>query len=292
MKPYTVGRFVALLCASVLISSCSSSGNAPGESTLERIQRDKVVRVGFANEAPYAYLDTASGKLTGEAPEVLRMVLAQLGVTEVEGVLTEFGSLIPGLKAGRFDIIAAGMYITPARCEQVLFTNPTYSVGEAFAVKKGNPLDLHSYEDVRENEDARLGVVAGAVEQGYAKDLGIPRDRVVVFPDAPGALEGLRTDRIDAYAGTALTVQDLLAKSGGDELERAEPFEDPVIEGEVKRGYGAFALRKDDIELGAAINERLEKFLGTEEHRATVAPFNFTAQELPGEKTAEELCGS
>ncbi len=280
-----------MIAFAVALSACSSGGNAPGETTLERIQREGTVRVGFANEAPYAYLDTASGELTGEAPEVLRHVLAQLGVTKVEGVLTEFGSLIPGLKAGRFDIIAAGMYITPKRCEQALFTNPTYSVGEAFAVAKGNPKELHSYADIREHADARIGVVAGAVEQGYAKELGIPADRVVVFPDAPSALEGLRAGRVDAYAGTALTVQDLLNKSGGDKLERADPFEDPVIDGEVMRGYGAYVLRQEDIALEAAINERLAEFIGSAEHRETVAPFNFTEQELPGDKTAAELCG-
>ena len=35
-----------------------------------------------------------------------------MGINQVEGVLTEFGSLIPGLQARRFDIIAAGMYVT------------------------------------------------------------------------------------------------------------------------------------------------------------------------------------
>ena len=38
---------------------------------------------------------------------------ARWASTQVDGVLTEFGSLIPGLQAGRFDIIAAGMFVTP-----------------------------------------------------------------------------------------------------------------------------------------------------------------------------------
>ncbi|MDX1522826.1 MAG: transporter substrate-binding domain-containing protein, partial [Anaerolineae bacterium] len=117
---------------------------AEEESTLERIQREGVVRVGFANENPYAFAKP-DGTLSGEAVEVARAVFQALGVEEMEGVLTEFGSLIPGLQAGRFDVITAGMYVNPNRCEQILFADPEYQIGEALVVEAGNPLDLHSY---------------------------------------------------------------------------------------------------------------------------------------------------
>ena len=80
---------------------------ASAETTLERARQAGYIRIGFANEAPFGYA-TPEGTLTGEAPEVAKAVLAKMGIPEVDGVLTEFGSLIPGLKAGRFDIIAAG----------------------------------------------------------------------------------------------------------------------------------------------------------------------------------------
>ena len=116
-------------------------GLARADTTLERAKSAGFVRVGFANEAPFGFADE-SGKLTGEAPVVLTYILKKMGIAEVDGVLTEFGSLIPGLKAGRFDIIAAGMYVKPDRCAQILFSEPTYSISEAFAVKAGNPLKL------------------------------------------------------------------------------------------------------------------------------------------------------
>ena len=106
------------------------------------------------------------------------------------------------------------MYVTPARCEQIDFSEPTYCIGEAFIVKEGNPLDLHSYEDVAQHSTARLGVVAGTVELGYARSMGIPEDRVSIFPDAASAVEGLQADRMDAYAGTSTTVQNFLTVAG------------------------------------------------------------------------------
>jgi polar amino acid transport system substrate-binding protein len=274
----------------LMASQLACQPAATDESALERIQRTGVVRVGYANEAPYAFVDTASGRVTGEAPEVARAVFEKLGVETVEGVLTDFGSLIPGLQAGRFDLIAAGMYITPPRCEQIAFSEPTYCIGEAFVVAAGNPLDLHSYDQVAAHETATLGVVAGTVERGYARDLGVPDDRVVVFPDAPSAIAGVEAGRVDAYAGTSLTVGDLLAKRDSPQLERAEPFEQPMIGGEAAKGCGAFGFRSTDQELVAAVNRELDTFLGSDEHQGLVEPFGFGSNELPGNATTEGLC--
>jgi polar amino acid transport system substrate-binding protein len=260
------------------------------QGTLERIRETGVARVGYANEAPYAYFDSASKRLTGEAPEVARVVLGQLGVRRIEGVLTDFGSLIPGLQAGRFDLIAAGMYITPPRCQQVLFSNPTYAIGEALLVRRGNPLELHSFEDLIAQPNARMGVVTGTIQIDYARSLGIDPARLLILPDPPSALAALEADRIDAYAATALTAQDLLQRRANDRVERAEPFRDPIIDGKDARGYGAFALRKQDTALRRLIDEQLAAFLGTPAHRELVAPFGFTPAELPGGATSDALC--
>ena len=236
-------------------------------------------------------MDSKEAKVTGESVEIARVVLKRMGINEVEGVLTEFGSLIPGLQARRFDIIAAGMYVTPERCQQVAFSDPTYGVGQSFLVKQGNPKNLHSYEDVVKNPDARLGVVVGAIEAEYASKSKVPAGQVVVFPDAVSALSGVQAGRADAYAATALTVNDLMGKTNdGSGLQKAEPFKDPVIDGKDVRGYGAYAFRSDDKAFADAFNAELAKFIGTEEHQKLVAPFGFTPQELPKGVTAAQLC--
>src|ERR671919_429881 len=135
---------------------------AHAETTLERVKAQGFIRVGFANEAPFGYA-TPDGKLTGEAPEVAKAVLAKIGIPQVDGVLTEFGSLIPGLKAGRFDIIAAGMFVNPARCNEIAFSEPSYGIGQAMLVPAGNPKGLKDYSSIKENSDLKLAVMAGAV---------------------------------------------------------------------------------------------------------------------------------
>lgn len=269
----------------LLIAVFSLVGLAPAiAGTLDEAREAGYIRIGFANEAPFGYA-TASGKLTGEAPEIAKAIFAKMGIKEVDGVLTEWSSLIPGLKAHRFDVIAAGMFITPKRCQQVLFSDPTYRLGQSFLVQKGNPKKLDSYADVARSKDVKLGVMAGAVERGYARDAGIPDDRVIELPDQSSMLAAVRAGRIDAGALTALSVE-RMARKGGDRVERAMPFETP----ENAIGYGAFAFRKDDSELVAEFNKHLKAFVGTPAHQKLVSVFGFTKAELPGNATAAALC--
>ncbi|MGD8931978.1 MAG: ectoine/hydroxyectoine ABC transporter substrate-binding protein EhuB [Chromatiales bacterium] len=294
MMPWRACVRLTSLVFLILLLGCDNEGylDMQRSSTLERIRQEDIVRLGYANEAPYAYLDRQSGRLTGEAPEIARVILEQMGVARIEGVLTEWGALIPGLKAGRFDIIAAGMYITPKRCREIAFTNPTYRIGEAFIVEAGNPKQLHGYADVAANPKARLGVVAGTVELGYAEDLGVPRERIAVLPDNTSALAALSAGRIDAFGCTRLTASDLLAKAGeASALELAQPFDQPLIEHRQAVSYGAFGVRHGDRALLAELNRRLEAFVGSPEHLQLVAPFGFTAAEMPDrEVTAAALC--
>lgn len=286
----TVSRYGGALLLAPLLAMAAAGCAAPSDgSTYDRVRESGVLRIGYANEAPFAYQDSATGELTGEAPAIVRLVADDLGIARVEGVLTEFGSLIPGLQAGRFDVIAAGMYVTPARCAQVAFSEPTYSIGEALIVPAGNPKALHGYEDIRDDPTASVGVVTGAIQRDYARAMGLADTQILTFPDAPAALAGVRAGRVDSYAATELTVETLLERAAPG-LERARPFREPVIDGRPARGYGAFAVRRDDRAWLDAINGSLATIIGTDRHAQLVAPFGFTDAMRPGSMTAETLC--
>ena len=148
------------VAAAILGLSAAAQAQSPLE---QKIAESGKVVIGIANEAPYGFA-AQDGTVTGEAPEIAKHILGQMGVEEVEGVITEFGSLIPGLNAGRFDMIAAGMFLTPERCGQITFSEPTYGIGQAFLIKEGNPKNINNYEDVAANSDVTLAVMGGAIE--------------------------------------------------------------------------------------------------------------------------------
>ncbi|MGG6314379.1 ectoine/hydroxyectoine ABC transporter substrate-binding protein EhuB [Paenibacillus macerans] len=296
-----IGWWVVALLLVVSITACNSgnmadsekgsaSGKAEEGGTVAEAIRGGSITVGFANEKPYAYKD-ANGELTGEAVEIARVVLERLGIPEMKGELTEFGSLIAGLQANRFDLITAGMFVNPERCQAVLFANPEYSIGEAIAVKQGNPLSLGSYEDIANNSEARVAVMTGAVEIGYLQKSGIPDERIIQVPDQASAISALQSGRVEAITMTGPSLQAMLESAGDGGIERVDDFEQPVIDGQSVRGYGATAFRLADKEFQEAYNAELAKMKDSGELLEILQQFGFTEQELPGDMTADELCG-
>ncbi len=211
--------------------------------------------------------------------------MKQIGVNEVDGVLTEWGALIPGLKAGRFDAIVASMYITPKRCEQMLFANPTYRIGQALIVKTGDPKGISTYADAV-NKNLKLAFVAGSAEIDLPRQAGIKRSQEVTVPNFAAAVATLKAGRASGAAFNSLTAKEFAGKDEG--IERAEPF---TFEHKVKtyQGEGSFGFRLADTSLRDAVNAELAKFLGTTEHLKMVTAFGFDASNLP-EKTAAQHC--
>ena len=284
MSMHSRGLRRSLAAMIVGLATVAVAASAQAQTTLEKAKEQGFIRVGFANEAPYGYA-TPDGKLTGESPEVVKAVLAKMGIAQVDGVLTEFGSLIPGLQAGRFDIIAAGMFVTPKRCEQIQFSEPTYGIGQAFLVAEGNPKGIADYGSIGENKDLKLAVMSGAVEAGYAKDSGVAEDQLVILPDQSSLVAAVKAGRADAAALTALSIADMASKNEG--VESTKPF--GMVAGQSVVGHGAVGFRKEDTDLYEAFNAALKEFIGSEEHLALVTPIGFGADYLPT-KTTAELC--
>jgi ectoine/hydroxyectoine ABC transporter solute-binding protein len=284
-------RTAAVLAGAVpLAAACSTTDPAKersGGGTLERAKQQGYIQVGFANESPYGFTDK-SGKLTGEAPELARVVFKELGIPDVRGVQVDFGGLIGGLQARRFDTIAAGMFITPDRCAQVAFADPDYVATTSFMVPKGNPKGIKRFEDAAK-QNIKVGVLTGAVEADYCAKLGIKKGNVKTFADQPSAYEGLKAGRVDAIALTRISLADTLSKHPGAPYEVTEPFV-PQINGKEQFGAGAFAFRKADGDLIKAFNDKLAELKQSNRLLSIIQPFGFTRAELPGSHTAAELC--
>lgn len=259
-------RWAVLLLAITFVFSLAACGAEDGDgtqgggeeqlSTLDRIKEAGVVKVGFANEAPYAYEE--NGELTGAAVEIAKAVFAELGVDEVQGELQEFGNLIPGLRSGKFDVITAGMAIIPDRCGSVSFGEPEIMYGEGMVVKKGNPENLKSYEDIANNEDIKVAVMSGATEIEFLKEMGVSEKQIMQVPDIAAGITAVQTDRAHVTTATDLTVKKAMLAAESDELEFVEDFIQPDVEGNPSYGAAAFHNNADDLR--EAYNEVLKEF--------------------------------
>ncbi|GAA1904266.1 ectoine/hydroxyectoine ABC transporter substrate-binding protein EhuB [Streptantibioticus ferralitis] len=277
-----LGAFAAAGCSRVPTADATDGGNL-----LDRLRKQGTVRVGIAGEIPYAYIDK-NGRLTGEAPTVAKTIFSRLGVPHTQPVPIDFGSLIPGLRSNQFDVIAAGMFINPTRCQQVLFSDPDYQVQEALIVPKGNPKKLRSYADIARS-GASMGVATGGIEIQYAKSYGVPGGKVDIYNDQLSGLEGIEAGRMDCFAGTSLTLRNLLATGHHPKVELTEPFI-PVVGGKKQYGAGGYGFRPGETRLRDAFNSELHKMRSSGELLRLIRPFGFTETESTT-LTAKELCG-
>ncbi|AIV36268.1 amino acid ABC transporter substrate-binding protein [Streptomyces sp. CCM_MD2014] len=263
----------------------ATASDVKGGDLLGRLRAQGVARLGIAGEIPFGYIDK-NGELTGEAPELAKVIFKRLGVDRVQPVPTEFGSLIPGLASQQFDVVAAGMYINPDRCQQVIFSDPDYQMLDAYIVRKGNPLGLHDYEDVVKKK-AKFATGTGYAEIAYAVEHGYKEDDILIVPDQVAGLNAVESGRVDVFAGTALTVREVVKKS--TKAEATEAFA-PVVDGKPHVDGGGFAFRPDETNLRDAFNVELQKLKKSGELLRILKPFGFTQNEMT-DLTAKELCG-
>jgi polar amino acid transport system substrate-binding protein len=281
-----------LVAAPGLLSACSTTNpetgaTTGGGSTLAAIKKAGVVNVGFANEEPYAY-QGEGGQLLGEAPAIHGWIFDQIGGIKLQGTLYDFDSLIQALNAGRVDVVTAGMFIEPSRCQAAAFSNPEYIVKTALLVKKGNPMGLSDFDSVAQ-KGATLAVLSGAVEQDQATAAGVKGSQLQIVSDQVSGLDAVKSGRADALALTRLSLATMA--EGDNSVEVTTPFW-PVINGEEQIGAGAAVFRKDDTELINAFNAELAKLLADKQKwLSLVSPFGFTAAEFPEPgMTAAQLC--
>jgi polar amino acid transport system substrate-binding protein len=281
---------LTLATASAALIGCAADNGAPADETVfERAQRTGTITIGFANAEPYAYKD-ADGELVGEAVEIGREVLEQYGITNIEGVLTEFDGLLPGLVAGRYDIVMAGQFVNQTRAEQVDFMNPEYQTGPALAVRKGNPRDLHSYEDVLANPEAIIGAVGGSSELSYLQALGVPEAQISVVPDFTSGFAALLAGRIDAVTMQDATLVRLFEDQPDADAETVTDFERPIIDGKPVTGWGASYVRKgENDDFIKAFNAGLDKLKDSGRLLEILEKYGFGPESFPGDMTAAEV---
>lgn len=281
----TINKRLPLLAALLL---CSTATLAAG--LLDKGRSDGLT-AGIANEQPYAYLGT-DGKATGANIEVLQAILTPLGITHIDTPITDFGSLVPGLAAGRFDLIGAGLFINPSRCKVISFSNPVTRSGGAFIVKAGNPLKLHSLKDVAASGKARLATQTGSNQVQEAKDSGISTANVVLFDKDTEALAALEAGRVDVVYFPDAEIIGLLAKANSPSIERALPFQQiPDANGKPSWNYHAYGLPRNDPAFAQAFNEQLAKLRASGELLKILSKYGYTENELPDPAvTAAQRC--
>src|SRR5690625_5695194 len=155
MRKWLVSLALALALVLAMAACSSDDGGEPDSDAKSdqdtgrraELKEAGTIQVGVADEKAYAYEE--DGELKGVAVDVATEVLKSLGIDNVEGHLSDFGELIPGLQAKKYDIITASMAITGDRCENAAFGNPEVLYGEGLIVQAGNPRSEENTSEIQ-----------------------------------------------------------------------------------------------------------------------------------------------
>ena len=271
----------ASLAMSLVVATASAT-YADEDPALTRLQQQGFARIAIANEPPWTSV-SSDGKVSGAGPDVARAVLQKLGVKDIVASISEYGAMIPGLQAHRFDMVSAGLFIKPQRCAAVLFSEPDLCDAESFMVKKGNPMKLMSYADIAANH-AKVGVVGGGTEEKLAIGAGVPRADVIVAPDGLSGVKMLQDGRIDVFALPILSISSLMKQANDPNLEMYAPVKNTPI-------YCAgVAFPKQDRALRDAYDKVLAEMKADGSFAKIVEPYGYSAAAAM-QTTREKLCG-
>ena len=241
-----------LAATALLLTGCSSgssdqnagSGASPAAGTSpQEIQDAGVITVGTEGTyRPFTFHEGGNGELTGYDVEVMEAVADQLGV-DVKFEETQFDAIFAGLDAGRFDVIANQVSITPERKADYAFSEP-YTVSPGVIVVKDGDTSISSFDDLAGKTTAQ-SLTSNWYE--LAKESGADIENVEGWAQAVALL---KQGRVDATVNDELTFLDYQKSEGDTSLDIAATTEDEA--------HNAFAFRKGSDDLVAAVDKALD----------------------------------
>ncbi len=233
-----------------------AAGGIWEQSTLNKILKSGVLRVGMeAGYMPFE-LKNKNGEIVGFDVEIAKMMAEDMGV-KLELVNTAWDGIIPALLTDKFDIIMSGMTITPQRNLQVNFCDPYIVVGQTIFIKKDLEGKVKSYADLNDPKytvATKLGVTAD-----YASKKFMGKANIRLFEtEQEGAMEVLN-GKADAFVYD-LPYNAIFFAQNKDKLVFLDsPFTFEPL---------AWAIRKGDPDFSNFLNNYLAQIKGDGRYQA------------------------
>ena len=140
---------------------------AQAEDALARVKAAGVMKVGTETAfAPFDFID--AGEHAGLNVDLFDEIGKELGV-KIEWVTLPWDGVLPGLEAGKFDMVAGPATITKARMEHYRFTPPIAEATVAILKKAGDDIDQEARGHRRQDGRLRQGDRAARPAQGLRR---------------------------------------------------------------------------------------------------------------------------
>ncbi|MFG1614066.1 ABC transporter substrate-binding protein [Nonomuraea wenchangensis] len=254
-RGYAAGALA--VTAALALSACGSDSGSGGADTsasagsgaaaVKLVQPGKLTVCTNVPYEPFQFKD-GSGNVVGFDVDIVDLAAKKLGVTQ-NIVDIDFAVIKSGaaMAAGKCDVAAAGMTITPERAQNITFSDPYFDATQALLAKKGT--GAKSLEDVKA-KGLKLGAQASTTGLDYAKKQGF---NPTEYADSPKELLALQAGQADVIIQDLPVVLTWLKKP-----EVAEKFE-LIASLDTGEQYGIGMKKDADPTLVKTINEELAK---------------------------------
>ncbi|MCQ2385618.1 MAG: ABC transporter substrate-binding protein [Clostridia bacterium] len=261
-KSVTLLLCLSLILCSFLLTSCGAKGK-----TLAEIKEAGVMVVATSPDfPPFEYLSD-SQTVEGIEIDILNAVCQKLGV-KLEIAQMDFNAVLPGIKAGKYDVGASGITVNAKRQKNALFTSPYCMAAQVIVVKEDSP--IASKADLT---GKTVSVQTGTTAETFCQGAGYTVDAFEQNPDAEAALT---SGRVDAWVIDDLTAKDMVAEYNASHTDKLTILAEPMT----KEPY-AFAFTFGSEDLVAEINTILADMQAKGEIKAIFTAYDapFTAPE-------------
>jgi polar amino acid transport system substrate-binding protein len=243
--PLRPGAALLLLLSAVALSAHPAHGDAPQTQA-------SVIR--FATEGadpPFNFVDS-NNAVQGFEIDVTRAICAELKL-ECTFELDDWDSLIPDLKAGKFDAIVASLEITEERRQRIAFSEPYYRTPAVFMGRTDTILTDVTPAGLK---GLRIGATENSVYAAYLDDRYRATSTLLFYANQDEASLDLALGRIDLVLGDKIALAEWLKR--GREASCCHFVADAPRDREAfGDGYG-YGLRRGDEALKATLDRGLE----------------------------------
>ena len=164
-----VGIVVLVIIVSLLTIKFSGSSSTAGSDLKQKVLSTGVIRAGYVVYPPEMIKDPNTGKLSGIFYDSLEAAAKKLSlkVDWVEEV--NWGTMIEGLKMGRYDIVGSPVWPSSERAREADFTIPlTYSV--IVAASRANDNRFDKSFDAMNSKEVKISIIDGELAQSIVKE--------------------------------------------------------------------------------------------------------------------------
>jgi len=219
--------------------------------------------VGLFGTKPYVWKNDQTGQYEGYEPAILDEIAKRIGVPKWDYVITEWTTMIPGLKANRWDIILSGMSVSQERIQGagISYSNPYFVLYDYVIVPNDSP--IKSMEDLKgKTLAAPLGTLdANNAHMLVAQGKGAKVMEFNTFNEPFLALANKQVDAVILDQATFIGMQ----QEGKGLRTVGEPIyyqpKPEWVEAEKKAPYvfggTAVGMRKECTDLLGAVNKAL-----------------------------------